>query len=195
MSTRRVNLKYAWDNYFNPRYVQTDSYFKIVGESVDSGLGDDTSMFLKVSDGAGIFYRREIELDARTSVQDDGTLRYVNLDSVWYGVQEVVVTVDSGEVDDDGNPIRVPLLDSDEKMITTNHLVIAPEPMNDFAVNPNPQEAEEKGNNICESGCLPFLPWRCKEPFPWSASYDGAYAVSLVGVCDREGLEWTFEMG
>lgn len=138
LSNYIVNLKYAWDNYFNPRYVQTDSYFKIVGESVDSGLGDDTSMFLKVSDGAGIFYRREIELDARTSVQDDGTLRYVNLDSVWYGVQEVVVTVDSGEVDDDGNPIRVPLLDSDEKMITTNHLVIAPEPMNDFVVNPNP---------------------------------------------------------
>lgn len=47
------------------------------------------------------------------------------------------MTVDSGRVDDDGNPIRVPKL-VDEKMITTNHLVIAPEPMNDFAVNPNP---------------------------------------------------------
>ena len=137
LSNYIVNLKYAWDNYFNPRYFQTDSYFKIVGEGGVGALGDDTSMFMYVDEGAGSFYKRCIELDSQTTVPDDGTLRYINLDSVWYGVQEVVVTVDSGEKDDDGNPIRVPKL-VDEKMITTNHLVIAPEPMNNFAVNPNP---------------------------------------------------------
>lgn len=139
LSNYIVNLKYAWDNYFNPKYSHTDSYFKIVnGESGISLLGDDTVMFMYVDDGMGSFYRRRIELDAQTSVPDDGTLRYINLDSVWYGIQEVVVTVENGEIAEDGTPIRVPMLDSDGKMITTNHIVIVPEPMNDFAVNPNP---------------------------------------------------------
>lgn len=101
-------------------------------------LSDDNKAFLYVLDGAGAFYKRSIQLESAKVEVDDGTLRYVNLDSVWYAIQEVEVLHKTDKVDDKGQPIYEPLKDDAGNVITTNHVVVAKEPMNDFAVNPNP---------------------------------------------------------
>ena len=93
-------------------------------------------MFMYVSDGQGSFYSRKPEFNAVSAKPPEGIIKYINLESVWYGVQEVVVTHET--TGDDGKTQLVPVQDSDGNYITAQHLVLAPEPMNNFAVNPNP---------------------------------------------------------
>jgi hypothetical protein len=62
LSNYIVNLKYAWENWFNPRYSQTDSYFKIVdGDAQEIAFGKDTGMFLTLDEnGDGSFCSRRL---------------------------------------------------------------------------------------------------------------------------------------
>ena len=77
-------------------------------------------------------------MDVQVLQPMEGILSYVNLDQVWYGIQQVAVTEESDEVDENGNRKRVPVLDDEGKQVMSNHVVVSPEPINNFAVNPNP---------------------------------------------------------
>ena len=110
-----MDLNYAWDLLGSKADTVHESYFKIVkglGEVRD--LSDETVLIMDVGDGVGSFKYRGTEYHVDDVAVPEGTVRFINLDSVWYGL---VQCSDGGRV--------------------WNELRIVDE-MNDFADNPNP---------------------------------------------------------
>lgn len=118
LSNYIVNLKYAWDLYDNLDQTSSEKYFKIVQKLDDeeiAALPDETRLILDVSDGDGTFKSRKLRFAIKPVAITAGTRKFVNLDTVWYGVVDK-----RGE---DGS-------EWDEIEIVDD--------MNDFYVNPNP---------------------------------------------------------
>lgn len=117
LSNYIVNLKYAWELYNNHDESSNEKYFKIVqklDEDSIAALTDETRLILDVSDGDGTFKSRRLKFAIKPVAITEGTRKFVNLDTVWYGV--VDRRSENGEWDE------IEIVDD----------------MNDFYVNPNP---------------------------------------------------------
>ncbi len=127
-----VNLKYAWTKWLDPQSMQHTSYFQVrrEGESY-SKLDDEVRLLLDImDDGTGTFKSRYLEMDAVTMTPSEGISRYISLGGLWYGVQKVALR----DNEDDDKLV----LDSENNYISTENLVLAPEPLNDFTMHANP---------------------------------------------------------
>ena len=89
LSNYIVDLKYAWKIYDESLGNETEQYFKIVQELDESQgllLDDNTKLILDVSDGNGSFNARKLRYVVKDVAITDGTIKFVNLDTVWYGI-------------------------------------------------------------------------------------------------------------
>ena len=114
LSNYIVDLKYAWMLYDGHGGNVGDSYFKIVHnlEEYDiSRLPEQTKLILSVDDGEGTFLSRDMRFSVQSMKIDENTVKFVNLDTVWYGI------VRNGNFD---------------------QITVVSDGMNDFFVNPNP---------------------------------------------------------
>ena len=123
LSNYIVNLKYAWKLYGSQYGDAGESYFQIVeglNESNQSTLSDQTKLILDVDDGVGSFKARDISLNVRELNIEQDTIKFVNLDTVWYGIvrrKDNEKSYDNIELIPDGSEY---------------------DGMNNFVVNPNP---------------------------------------------------------
>ena len=114
LSNYVVNLKYAWKLYDTSYGESAESYFQIIEKQIEeldaNELNDQTRLILEVCDGQGTFKSRKLEYDITQITPPDNTIKFINLDTVWYGIQR--------------NPYDT--------------LKLAEQPMNDPLVNQNP---------------------------------------------------------
>lgn len=83
-----VDLKYAWDLYYNRDLNPGESYFQIVSADEDTSiLTDRTKLLLMIDDDNASFYSRNLVLKSEKLPCDDGIAQFLNLDSIWYGIQ------------------------------------------------------------------------------------------------------------
>ena len=127
LSNYIVNLKYAWKLYDNMNGSIGDSYFQIMEhlpEEKDIGLLDDqTRMMLVLNEGSGSFYSRHLTYDVTQMDNLDGTIGFLNLDTIWYALVRTSVPV-PGETDEGSSEV------------TFDTLKLSMD-MNNFVVNPN----------------------------------------------------------
>lgn len=101
-----VNLKGAWGLYFTNDGSVGDSYFKIVNGLDAAGisqLDDNTRLILDMDEDDGTFKTRTLEYDVQEIQIPEGTVQFVNVDSVWYGIARTpVINLDYCDVN--GNP-------------------------------------------------------------------------------------------
>lgn len=119
LSNYIVNLQYAWGLLDSPVYGTRDSYFDMRSKLEESDvreLDDNTKLILEVDDGVGSFKSRKLEYDVCDIPYEPGTISFLNLDAVWYGIVRKTDKVIKKEYD---------------------QINIA-EGMNDFFTNPNP---------------------------------------------------------
>ena len=147
LSNYIVNLKYAWKLYDNMNGSIGDSYFQIMEhlpEEKDIGLLDDqTRMMLVLNEGSGSFYSRHLTYDVTQMDNLDGTIGFLNLDTIWYALVRTSVPV-PGETDEGSSEV------------TFDTLKLSMD-MNNFVVNPN-----RFGSNINSSNCTI---WSCSSTF------------------------------
>lgn len=89
LSNYMVDIAYVVDCLNNPTYTGiVDSYFKIV-ENLDenTSLPNATKLLLDIDGDNGTFKTRDLVLDIEKLDLPEGIEEFVNLDSVWYGVQ------------------------------------------------------------------------------------------------------------
>ena len=102
-----VNLSGAWQMYWSHDGSNRDSYFKIVSgldqKSINQ-LDDNTKLILDIEDDNGTFMARELKYDSEQIELPEGTVQFVNLDAIWYGIVRTPVLNDN-YCDDNGNPL------------------------------------------------------------------------------------------
>lgn len=99
LSNYIVDIAYVVDCINNHEYtVLADSYFKIV-EGLDENtiLPNSTKLLLDIDGDNGTFKTRDLVLDIEKLDLPEGIDEFVNLNSVWYGVQNIR--------DDDGDVV------------------------------------------------------------------------------------------
>lgn len=89
LSNYIVDIAYVVDCINNHEYTGlSDSYFKIV-ESLDENtiLPNSTRLLLDIDGDNGTFKTRDLVLDIEKLDLPEGIEEFVNLDSMWYGIQ------------------------------------------------------------------------------------------------------------
>lgn len=108
LSNYVVDLIHALSQYNSNGEETTESYFKIVEniEQKNDNLPNETRLVLSVENDStgqyagGTFLSRKLDFNlTATSYKTEGTTRFVNLDSIWYGI--VAVKDENGNDDYD----------------------------------------------------------------------------------------------